>query len=97
VLGGHDGRIAEYVHIRDGLETRLSSKTTLDLVPGDVISVRTCGGGGYGPPAERDPERVLRDVLEGKVSVARARDEYRVVIERRVVDTAATAELRSSA
>ena len=43
-----------------------SSKTTLDLVPGDVISVRTCGGGGYGPPEERDPERVLRDVLRGQ-------------------------------
>ena len=67
-FGGHTGRIAEYVHVRDGVETRLFSKTTLDLVPGDVISVRTCGGGGYGPPEERDPERVLRDVLEGKVS-----------------------------
>ena len=42
--------------------------------PGDVISVRSCGGGGYGPPEERDPERVLRDVLEGKVSAERARE-----------------------
>ena len=40
-----------------------------------MISVRTCGGGGYGPPEERDPERVLRDVLEGKVSAERARDD----------------------
>ena len=62
------------------------SKTTLDLVPGDVISVRTCGGGGYGPPEERDPERVLRDVLEGKVSAERARDIYRVAISDRRLD-----------
>ena len=94
VFGGEAGRIAEYVHIRDGVETRLSSKTTLDLVPGDVISVRTCGGGGYGPPEERAPERVLRDVLQGKVSVARARDIYKVAIAGRRVDDAKTEELR---
>ncbi len=94
VFGGHPGRIAEYVHIRDGVETRLSSKTTLDLVPGDVISVRTCGGGGYGPPEEREPERVLRDVLEGKVDSERARDVYRVAIADRRIDEARTKELR---
>ena len=79
----------------DGVETRLSSKTTLDLVPGDVISVRTCGGGGYGPAAERDPEAVLRDVLEGKVSAERARDVYRVAIDGRRVDHEGTEALRS--
>ena len=51
----------------------------VELVPGDVVSVRSCGGGGYGPPEEREPERVLRDVLEGKVSAERARARsYRV-------------------
>ena len=54
-----------------------------------MISVRTCGGGGYGPPEERDPERVLRDVLEGKVSPERAREVYRVAIDRADVDEAA--------
>jgi N-methylhydantoinase B len=93
-FGGHDGHVAEYVLIRAGAETRLGSKTTLELVPGDVISVRTCGGGGYGPPEERDPERVLRDVLEGKVSVERAREIYRVAVEDRRLDEAVTAELR---
>jgi N-methylhydantoinase B len=94
VFGGDAGRVAEYVHIRDGVETKLSSKTTLDLVPGDVISVRTCGGGGYGPPAERDPERVLRDVLQGKVSAERAREIYKVAIAERRLDRATTEELR---
>jgi N-methylhydantoinase B len=95
VFGGRDGRIAEYVHIRKGVETKLSSKTTLDLVPGDVISVRTCGGGGYGPPEERDPQRVLRDVLEGKVNAERARDIYRVAIADRRVDEPETEALRT--
>ncbi len=93
-FGGHDGRVAEYVLIRAGAETRLSSKTTLELVPGDVISIRTCGGGGYGPPEEREPERVLCDVLQGKISIERARDIYRVAVRDRRLDAAVTAELR---
>ncbi len=96
-LGGHDAHVAEYVLIRDRIETRLGSKTTVELVPGDVISVRTCGGGGYGAPGERDPARVLRDVLEGKVSAERARALYRVAVEDRRLDEAATVELRRSA
>jgi N-methylhydantoinase B len=79
-LGGHDARVAEYVHVRDGVETRLGSKVTVELEVGDVISVRTCGGGGYGPPGERDPESVRRDVREGKISAERARDVYGVAI-----------------
>ena len=98
-FGGHPGRVAEYILIRAGLETRLSSKTTVELEPGDVISVRTCGGGGYGPPEEREPERVLRDVLEGKVSPERARDLYRVDLDLRGrrLDETGTAELRRTA
>jgi N-methylhydantoinase B len=64
------------VLIREGVETRLPAKTTLDVLPGDTISYRTCGGGGYGPPADRDPARVARDVREGKVSAARALEVY---------------------
>ncbi len=96
-FGGRDGNVAEYVLIRAGAETRLGSKTTVDLEPGDVISVRTCGGGGYGPPEERDPRLVLRDVLEGKVSPERARALYRVAVDlgARRLDDRATAELRS--
>jgi N-methylhydantoinase B len=78
VFGGHDAPVAEYVLVRGGVETRLSSKTTVELDAGDAISVRTCGGGGYGPPRERDPGAVRRDVREGKVSAARAREVYGV-------------------
>ena len=95
-FGGHDGRVAEYVLIRDGDETRLPAKATVTLEAGDVVSYRTCGGGGYGPPETRDPERVLRDVLEDKVSVERARVVYRVAVTGRELDEAATAELRAS-
>ena len=80
-FGGEAGRPAEYVLIRNGEERRLGAKVTIDVEPGDVISYRTCGGGGYGPPGERDPELVLRDVREGKVSIERARAVYGVVVE----------------
>jgi N-methylhydantoinase B len=59
-----------------------------------VISYRTCGGGGYGPAAEREPERVLRDVVEGKVSAVRAREHYRVAVVDRRIDEDETARLR---
>jgi N-methylhydantoinase B len=72
----------------------LSSKTTVELEAGDVVSCRTCGGGGYGPPAEREPALVARDVREGKVSDARARDVYRVALARGVVDESETSALR---
>ena len=96
-LGGHDARVAEYVHVRDGVETRLGSKVTVELEAGDVISVRTCGGGGYGPPEEREPELVRQDVREGRISAERAREIYRVAVDGDDIDEAATAELRRSA
>lgn len=95
VFGGHDGRPAEYVLIRAGEERRLPAKATVEIEAGDVISYRTCGGGGYGPPEERDPGRVLRDVLEGKVSTERALAIYKVVVAERELDEGATAELRA--
>jgi N-methylhydantoinase B len=94
VRGGAAGRPAEYALIRGGVETPLPAKGTVELRAGDVVSYRTCGGGGYGPAEERDPALVLRDVLEDKVSRERARAVYRVAIVGNRVDEAATAELR---
>ncbi|MBM3676358.1 MAG: hydantoinase B/oxoprolinase family protein [Actinobacteria bacterium] len=93
-FGGHAGGPAEYVLLRAGVERRLPAKTTIELEAGDVVSYRTCGGGGYGPPEEREPERVLRDVLEGKVSAERARDVYRVAVRDGAVDGDETTTLR---
>jgi N-methylhydantoinase B len=65
-------------------------------VPGDTVYLHvTPGAGGYGPAQEREPELVARDVRDGKVSVARAREIYRVAVSAQgVVDQAATARLR---
>ena len=97
LFGGLAGRPAEYVLNPDGEARRLGSKSTTELGPGDVVSYRTCGGGGYGPPRERDPGLVLRDVVERKVSVERAREVYRVAVDlaARRVDEEETRRLRS--
>jgi N-methylhydantoinase B len=65
-------------------------------VPGDTVYLHvTPGAGGYGPAQEREPELVGRDVRDGKVSVARARDIYRVAVSAAgVVDHAETRRLR---
>jgi len=96
LFGGHPGLKASYILNPDGEALELSSKITMQLKPGDVVSYRTCGGGGYGPPEERDPQAVLKDVREGKVSLERARGVYKVAIDTRtwVVDDRETAKLR---
>jgi hypothetical protein len=54
------------------------------------------GGGGWGPPYEREPEAVLSDVVNGFVSLTGARDHYGVVIEPRemTIDREATTTMR---
>jgi N-methylhydantoinase B len=80
LFGGLPGRPAEYVLNPGGEARRLSSKCTFDVRPGDVVSYRTCGGGGYGFPLERDAELVAQDVRAGKVSRERAESIYGVVL-----------------
>ncbi len=57
----------------------------------------TPGGGGWGDPFEREPDAVLRDVMDDVVSVERARCDYGVVIAEggRSIDVDATANLRA--
>jgi len=96
VFGGQSGRRARTV-VNPGPEERpVHGKESTDFQYGDVISFQQSGAGGYGPPFEREPARVLEDVLEGYVSVERARAEYGVVIDpaTMTVDLAATARAR---
>jgi len=70
------------------------------VAAGEVIRIRTTGGGGWGDPLDRPYDEVERDLRWGKVSVRAARDEYGVVVagttEVPVVDQAASDELRAS-
>ena len=96
LFGGLPGERAHYVLNPDTDAKELGSKVTVQLKENDTISYRTCGGGGYGPPGERDPEEVLWDVRNGKVSLERARQVYQVAVDADTltVDLEATSSLR---
>src|SRR5438067_1839706 len=64
---------------------------------GDFIRLELPGGGGFGTPADRDPEQVALDVADGLVSREAAERDYRVVLtEKGVVYRSATARLRAA-
>ena len=99
--GGKEGGSGAFYRVsaEDGSVIRMGHKTTsLPLKKGDIIRVVTPGAGGYGDPKKRPAEKVLKDVIEQKVSVEAAKQEYGVVVVPDGVsfrvDEAATAELR---
>jgi N-methylhydantoinase B len=97
IFGGHAARPARfYRNPETAEETALASKSTTTLDPGDVVSVQTPGGGGYGDPLDRDPEAVLEDVRDGKVSVSKAEGAYGVVVVDGAIDAAATESCRAA-
>ncbi len=77
---------------------RMPGKFITSVNAGDVMCVEMPGAGGWGDPLERNPELVLQDVVEEKVSPQRARAKYGVVVDgaNRQVDQAATAKLREA-
>ena len=97
LFGGQPGQKASYILNPDKEAVELNSKTTIELKPGDVVSYRTCGGGGYGPLEDRNPKAVLNDVREGKISLERAKNIYRVAINTTTwtVNKTGTMKLRS--
>ena len=50
--------------------------TGLRVPKGTIVKIYTGGGGGYGPPDERDPDAVKRDLAEGYISENHAREYY---------------------
>ncbi len=81
LFGGKSGVLARTVINPGPGERVVHGKASVDFAYGDVISFQQSGAGGYGPPFEREPWRVLEDVLEGYVSIEMARREYGVVID----------------
>jgi len=102
--GGKDALANRFSIVRkDDLVQRLPTGKTIGhvtLEPGDGFLVEVGGGGGFWPPLERDPERVLADVRSGYVSLEAARSDYGVVIlqsgRKFALDRAATEQLRRS-
>ena len=97
LFGGKPGALGEYLLQKpDSRIVKLKSKCTVKMTEGDILVIRTPGGGGYGDPYERAPNLVLQDVANGLVSSESARRDYGVVVdgEHMVVDLKGTEDLR---
>lgn len=97
VFGGEEGTTGDLV-LNPGTsrEERLPSKIPdRRTTTGDTVRTVSPCGGGYGDPLERDPARVLDDVLDGLVSEKNASEQYGVVLTDGAVDLQATEQLRS--
>jgi N-methylhydantoinase B len=98
VRGGRAGRPFS-VLIDPGGPSEREVDALADAEPvraGEVIRIRTTGGGGWGDPLTRPYGEVARDVAWGKVSVAGARDDYGVVMAGDRVDEAASDAVRAA-
>src|SRR5262245_38891065 len=102
--GGKDAMANRFSILRkDGSVQRLPTGKTVGHVPldvGDGFLVEVGGGGGFGEPFGRDPERVLADVRSGYVSLDAAKNEFGVIIRQNgrcfELDVEATKQLRRS-
>jgi N-methylhydantoinase B len=84
--GGKPGKLGRTVLNPGPAEEIVHGKESREFAYGDVISFQQSGAGGYGDPLERDPRRVIADVLDDYVSIEAARCEYGVVLVARGAD-----------
>lgn len=98
--GMEGGRAAQrsraYVNRGRPDEREVGKIDVLELQQGDVFTIETPGGGGYGDPFAREPDAVKQDVHSGLVSEAAALRDYGVVIHDGEVDRDATLRTRAS-
>lgn len=82
VRGGLPGSCASQQKLSDDgtLSDELGAYAQVRLHPGERLVGHTCGGGGYGPPHERDTQRVAEDVRQGWVTAERALTVYGVAL-----------------
>jgi N-methylhydantoinase B len=79
-LAGGEGPAVSRTTVNPGTpqEQTLAAIDTRELKAGDVLRIERSGGAGCGPPRERDPDAVRRDVADGYVSAEAAREKYGV-------------------
>jgi N-methylhydantoinase B len=80
--GGQSAHPArQYKLLPTGETEPLGVSAHVVLEPGTWVISLTAGGGGFGSPIDRDPERVRRDVIEGWISQRRAAEVYGVILD----------------
>jgi len=76
LLGGSPGAKSRFTVLREGKSIELASKGNVPLRRGDCLIIETAGGGGYGPPQERDRSLVARDLEDGLITREEAVRDY---------------------
>jgi N-methylhydantoinase B len=95
--GGKSGAVSDVEISRADGSVSHALKGDHSLQPGDIVTIRSAGGGGFGPPGEREICRVLDDINMGYVSLEAARLEYGVaILDDGSVDEGATRIIRSA-
>ncbi|TMQ22309.1 MAG: hydantoinase B/oxoprolinase family protein [Candidatus Rokuibacteriota bacterium] len=75
--GGREGAVNDVeITSPDGSVRHVRKATQHPIGAGEIVRIMSGGGGGWGPPAEREPAAVRRDVAEGYVSADAARRDY---------------------
>ena len=96
--GQTGGRAGQWLKHRNGEVLPLEACAQIVVEAGERIVSVGCGGGGYGDPRRRDPERVAADVAEGFISRERAQNIYGVkFLDGGGVDATATLHTRQQA
>lgn len=98
LFGGGSAAPSRNVLNPDGTPEILPSKVTREIQSSVVLRHEQAGGGGYGDPLTRDPQAVLADVLDEKISAEFARTQFGVALDAAgtAVDEDATKALRQS-
>jgi len=95
IFGGKPGGLSHSYFVRDGEREEAPSKFVRPMKRGETFRAEMAGSGGYGDPLQRDAHAVAEDVRQEKISVAHAKSEYGVVVDRTLyLDEAATRALR---
>jgi N-methylhydantoinase B len=76
VFGGKEASVGQSIVYAGNEAKELGSKEVAVLKRDDVVSLRTSGAGGYGPPAERDPAAIAEDIADGYVTAEGVRKGY---------------------
>jgi len=74
LFGGKAGGTGSVTILRKATDGK--TRSDKELGPGDGLSIRTPGAGGYGDPRERDRSLVAKDLREGRISIRQAIEEY---------------------
>jgi N-methylhydantoinase B len=99
VNGGKPAALNRFIYESDAGEITpplVTKVTDIRIRRGQKVRLETPGGGGFGDPATRAPDRVARDVRLGYVSREAARCDYKVVVgDDGSLDAVATAKARA--